>query len=93
MQPRAGRFLLNRRVIYHLRLNLFSIELANFTKANITGTSTRTPTTVVSVAPDNNPNKDIETATESSKKFDAPIMLQGAAIENGSFAKYAMKNN
>ena len=80
-------------VLTHIqRLNLFSIELANFTKANITGTSTRTPTTVVSVAPDTSPNRDIETATDSSKKLDAPIMPHGAAIEYGSFAKYAMKN-
>ena len=57
------------------------MELAIFTKVNITGTSTRTPTTVVNVAPDDSPNRDIATATDSSKKFDAPIMLHGAAIE------------
>ena len=60
--------------------------MANFTKANITGTSTRTPTTVVSVAPDTRPNIEIETATDSSKKLDAPIIPHGAAIEYGSFA-------
>ena len=74
------------------RLNLFSIELAIFTKANITGTSTRTPTTVAKVAPDDSPNRDIATATDSSKKLDAPIIPHGAAIDYGSFAKYAMKN-
>ena len=68
------------------------MELAIFTKVNITGTSTRTPTTVVNVAPDDSPKRDIATATDSSKKLDAPIMAHGAAIEYGSFAKYAMKN-
>lgn len=60
--------------------------MANFTKDNITGTSTRTPTTVVNVATDDSPNRDIATATDSSKKLDAPIIPHGAAIEYGSFA-------
>ncbi len=45
----------------------------------IAGTSTNTPTTVASVAPESSPNEDIATATASSKKFDAPIIPAGAA--------------
>ena len=55
--------------------------MANLTSNNITGTSTKTPTTVANVAPEDNPNRDIATATANSKKFDAPTMAQGAAIE------------
>jgi hypothetical protein len=35
----------------------------------MTGTSTRTPTTVASAAPDRKPNSAIAAATASSKKF------------------------
>ncbi len=58
----------------------FLEALAMFTRLSMTGTSTRTPTTVASVAPDDIPNRLIETATASSKKFDAPIIPEGAAI-------------
>ena len=50
----------------------------------MTGTSTRTPTTVVRAAPEFNPNRLIATATASSKKFEVPISAQGAATLNGT---------
>ena len=56
----------------------------------MTGTSTKTPTTVTSVAPDDNPNNEIATATANSKKLEAPIIAHGAAIEYGNFAKCAI---
>ena len=46
----------------------------------MTGTSTRTPTTVANAAPEFIPNKETATATASSKKFDVPIKQAGAAI-------------
>jgi hypothetical protein len=49
------------------------------TTESITGTSTRTPTTVASAAPEWTPNSEIAAATASSKKFDAPISAAGAA--------------
>ena len=65
---------------------MYSIEFANFTNISITGTSTNTPTTVASVAPEDNPKSEIATATANSKKLDAPIIPQGAAIEYGNLA-------
>ena len=62
-------------------LNLYSIEFAILTKSSMTGTSTKTPTTVARVAPDDSPNSEIATATDNSKKLDAPIIPHGAAIE------------
>ena len=47
------------------------------TKDNIIGTSTSTPTTVASAAPECKPNNEIATATASSKKFDVPIKQAG----------------
>ena len=70
-----------KKYLYNYLLNLYSIEFANLTKSSITGTSTKTPTTVARVAPDDNPNREIATATANSKKLDAPIMPHGAAIE------------
>ena len=46
----------------------------------MTGTSVNTPTTVASTAGDVVPNNAIATATDNSKKFDAPIIPAGAAI-------------
>ena len=55
----------------------------------------RTPTVVASAAGLVVPNKAIATATDNSKKFDAPIIPAGAATSWGSFqnlqAKYAIK--
>ena len=70
-----------KKYLYNYLLNLYSIEFAILTNSSMTGTSTKTPTTVASVAPDDRPNSEIATATASSKKFDAPIMPHGAAIE------------
>jgi len=60
--------------------NLCRVLFAIATNVSITGTSTNTPTTVTSVAPESNPNRTIATATESSKKLLAPIIAAGAAI-------------
>ena len=62
---------------------------AILTNVNITGTSTNTPTTVASAAPDCNPKREIATATESSKKLLAPIIPAGAAILWGNFQSFA----
>lgn len=70
-----------KNYLYNYLLNLYSIEFAILTKNSITGTSTKTPTTVARVAPDESPNREIATATDNSKKLDAPIMPHGAAIE------------
>lgn len=67
--------------LYTYLLNLSSIEFAILTKSSITGTSTNTPTTVARVAPDDRPNSEMDTATDSSKKLDAPIIPHGAAME------------
>ena len=50
------------------------------TKDNITGTSTKTPTTVAKAAPECKPNKLMATATANSKKLEVPIKQLGAAI-------------
>ena len=61
------------------------VELAIFTKISITGTSVKTPTTVANAAGESIPNNAMATATDNSKKFDAPIIPAGAAIACGSF--------
>lgn len=62
----------------------------------MTGTSTSTPTIVASATALVGPKSAIATATESSKKFEAPIIPAGAATQWGSFNSfeepYAMKN-
>ncbi len=50
----------------------------------MTGTSTSTPTTVASAAPEFSPNRLMATATASSKKLDVPIKAAGAAMSNGT---------
>jgi len=45
----------------------------------MTGTSTRTPTTVASAAPEAGPKSVIATATASSKKLLAPMSAPGEA--------------
>src|SRR5690606_31554204 len=59
------------------------VRLAKATSDSITGTSTRTPTTVASAAPECRPNRLIATATANSKKLDVPMSAQGAATLNG----------
>jgi hypothetical protein len=51
------------------------------TTESMTGTSTSTPTTVASAAPDSKPNRLIAAATASSKKLLAPISAAGAATQ------------
>ena len=63
-------------------INLCFVLFANATSESITGTSTNTPTTVASAAPEFNPNKLMATATANSKKLDVPISAAGAAVEN-----------
>ena len=50
--------------------NQFVVLFAILTRASITGTSTRTPTTVASAAGEVVPKSAIATATDSSKKLD-----------------------
>ncbi len=57
--------------------------MAIFTKNSITGTSVRTPTVQASATGECIPNIAIATATDNSKKFEAPIMPAGAAILKG----------
>ena len=59
------------------------------TNASMMGTSTSTPTTVASAAPDSNPNKEMAAATASSKKLLAPIWAAGAAMSCGSRSNHA----
>lgn len=49
------------------------------TTDSMTGTSTNTPTTVASVAPESRPKSEMAAATASSKKLEAPINAAGAA--------------
>ena len=67
-------------------LNQCFVLFANLTSINITGTSVNTPTTVASTAGEVVPNKAIATATDSSKKFEAPIIPAGAAISWGKLS-------
>jgi hypothetical protein len=52
------------------------------TTDNITGTSTNTPTTVASAAPDWKPKRAIAVATANSKKLLAPISADGPATHH-----------
>ena len=70
-------------------MNQFFVRLDILTNSNMTGTSTKTPTTVANVAPDCNPNNEIATATANSKKLLAPIIPAGDAISCGSFQSLA----
>lgn len=65
-------------------MNLSRVLFAYLTRVSITGTSTRTPTTVASVAPELSPKRTIATATDNSKKLLAPIREAGAAISCGN---------
>jgi hypothetical protein len=65
--------------------HLFTIA----TKESMTGTSTKTPTTVAKAAPELSPNKEIATATASSKKLDVPIKHAGPATLCGNFNRLA----
>lgn len=67
------------------------VRLANATSDNITGTSTKTPTTVAKAAPELRPNKAMATATANSKKLDVAIIQAGAAMLCGNLKKCAAK--
>ena len=60
-------------------LNQSFVLFAIFTSTSITGTSTKTPTMVAKATGEVVPKSAIATATDSSKKFDAPIIPAGAA--------------
>tara|TARA_B100000700_G_C14484674_1_gene596768 strand:+ start:88 stop:255 length:168 start_codon:yes stop_codon:yes gene_type:complete len=51
------------------------------TKDSITGTSTKTPTTVAVAAPELTPKRLIAIATANSKKLEAPIIEAVPAID------------
>lgn len=53
---------------------------------SITGTSVRTPTVHARTTGESGPNREIATATDSSKKSEAAISDAGAAILCGCFA-------
>ncbi len=72
-QPDAGR----RPRSYQGR-DAFTIR----TTDSITGTSTSTPTTVASAAPDWKPNSAMAVATANSKKLLAPISVDGPATHH-----------
>ena len=55
-----------------------------WTTDSMTGTSTRTPTTVASAAPDWKPNRAIAVATANSKKLLAPISAEGPATHHST---------
>lgn len=66
---------------HHPQANLERLRLAIATNVSMTGTSTRTPTTVARAAPLDKPNSPMATATASSKKLDVPISAQGTEID------------
>lgn len=70
----------NKKEYIYRNYTLLSNLLIHATKESITGTSTSTPTTVASAAPECNPNREIATATASSKKLDVPIRQAGPAM-------------
>ena len=55
-----------------------------WTTESMTGTSTSTPTTVASAAPDWKPKRAIAVATASSKKLLAPISAEGPATHHST---------
>ena len=55
-----------------------------WTTDSMTGTSTSTPTTVESAAPDWKPNRAMAVATASSKKLLAPISAEGPATHHST---------
>ena len=61
------------------------VTVARFApQESITGTSTNTPTTVESAAPDWKPNRAIAVATASSKKLLAPMSADGPATHQAT---------
>ncbi|MDZ7926183.1 MAG: hypothetical protein U5L46_03270 [Agrobacterium sp.] len=68
--------------------NQWVVLFAILTSIGVTGTSVSTPTTVAKVAPDRVRKREMATATESSKKLEAPITPPGAATQCGSFHSF-----
>ena len=83
---------LTQRTGFKLQIKRSLFLRAILTRDNITGTSTNTPTTVANVAPEDKPNRLIEKATASSKKLDAPISADGAAMLYGTFKSLEIEN-
>lgn len=82
----------NRSVSFLKSVHVLCADLfAMRTRLSMTGTSTRTPTTVASATGEVGPKSEIATTTESSKKFEAPIIAAGAAIACGRFNWRQMK--
>ena len=71
--------------------NQLRVLLQNQTSESITGTSTRTPTTVANAAPEFRPKILIATATANSKKFDVAIKDPGATMSCGNLINLALK--
>ena len=69
----------------YARLYHFLDWLHTLQTESITGTSTSTPTTQASAAPELGPNSVMATATASSKKLLAPISAPGEATLCGTF--------
>ena len=67
------------------------VWLIIFTNNNITGTSVKTPTVVTKTTGEFTPNKVIATATDNSKKSEAPIKAAGAATLCGCFVHLQVK--
>src|SRR6185312_5859735 len=79
--------------IYHptsvtcLFTNHGSVRWTMCTTDSMTGTSTSTPTTVASAAPERSPNMLMAVATANSKKLLAPIRAEGPATQCGTFSQ------
>jgi hypothetical protein len=59
----------------------------------MTGTSTSTPTTVESAAPDWKPKRAIAVATANSKKLLAPINAEGPATHHSTQDRHRQEHN
>ena len=78
---RSGSFWLkNHGAARAGRANHVLVRFAMWTSPSMTGTSTRTPTVVARATGLLAPNRATATATDSSKKFEPPIMAAGAAM-------------
>src|SRR5207249_6959287 len=77
------------RITHHAPCaNQCFVRLQTAHTESMTGTSTRTPTTVANAAPEPGPKRAIAVATASSKKLLAPIKAPGAAMEWGTFSHF-----
>jgi hypothetical protein len=81
-----GRPALHPRIDFR---EMSRVTFAKRTSRSMTGTSTRTPTTVASAAPEFSPKRTMAAATASSKKLLAPMSAAGAATECLTFQSRA----